>query len=115
MKKLKNNYLEFSLDDNVLRVLIKGDIDHHSAKRVRESIDAQIMSKKPLVVILELNHVEFMDSSGLGLILGRYTVASEIGASLVLSRPSRRIRKILELAGIERIMKIEGDGDNEAS
>ena len=115
MKILTNTYLEFSFDDGILRVAIYGDIDHHSAKRVRESIDAQILSKKPLTVILELNQVEFMDSSGLGLILGRYTVTGEIGARLVLSRPSRRIRRILELAGIERIIEIEGDGDNEAS
>ena len=112
---MTNTYLDFFLDGNILRINIHGDIDHHSAKRVRESIDAQIASKKPLTIILELNHVEFMDSSGLGLILGRYTVANEIGAKLVLSRPSRRIRRILELAGIERIMEIEGDGDNEAS
>lgn len=112
---MTNTYLEFFLNDSTLRVDIHGDIDHHSAKRVRESIDAQIESKKPLIIVLELNHVDFMDSSGLGLILGRYTVACEIGAKLILSHPSRRIRRILELAGIERIMEIEGDGDNEAS
>lgn len=111
---MTNTYLEFSLDNDVLRVKIKGDIDHHSAKRTRESIDNQILSKKPIIIILELNAVEFMDSSGLGLILGRYTIASEIGARLILYRPNRRIRKILELAGIERIMEIEGDGENEA-
>ncbi len=111
---MTNTNLEFYFNDGILRVKILGDIDHHSAKRTRESIDKQILSKKPLVVILELNSVDFMDSSGLGLILGRYTIATEIGARIVLSRPSRKIRKILELAGIERIMKIEGDGDNEA-
>ena len=112
---MTNTYLEFFLNDSTLRIGIHGDIDHHSAKRVRESIDVQIASKKPLTIVLELNHVDFMDSSGLGLILGRYTVACEMGAKLILSRPSRRIRRILELAGIERIMEIEGDGDNEAS
>ncbi len=111
---MSNTCLEFSLNDNILRIKIKGDIDHHSAKQTRETIDNQILSTKPIIVILELNSVEFMDSSGLGLILGRYTLVSEIGAKLVLFRPSRRIRKILELAGIERIMEIEGDGENEA-
>lgn len=106
--------IEFFLNGSTLKIKINGDIDHHSAKRARESIDAQIKSKKPLLIILELDSVDFMDSSGLGLILGRYNLACEIGASIILSRPSRRIKRILELAGIERIMKIEGDGDNEA-
>lgn len=111
---MNNTLLEFDYHQDVLRIRIKGDIDHHSAKRTRESIDELILSKKPLVVILELNRVEFMDSSGLGLILGRYTVASEIGAKIILFKPSKRIRKILELAGIERIMEIEGDSENES-
>ncbi|MBQ3040785.1 MAG: STAS domain-containing protein [Clostridia bacterium] len=106
--------VEVSFDDSILRIKIKGDIDHHSAKRTREIIDLSIIDKKPLIIILDLSCVDFMDSSGLGLILGRYTIACDIGAKLVLYKPTRRIRKILELAGIERIMEIEGDGDNEA-
>ena len=106
--------VEVSFDDSILRIKIKGDIDHHSAKRTREIIDLSIIDKKPLIIILDLSCVDFMDSSGLGLILGRYTIACDIGAKLVLYKPTRRIRKILELAGIERIMEIEGDGNNEA-
>lgn len=106
--------LEMISENNILRIQIKGDIDHHSAKKIREEIDKKILLKKPMVVILDLSVVDFMDSSGLGLILGRYSITSEIGAKLVLRNPTRRIKKILELAGIERIMEIEGDGDNEA-
>jgi stage II sporulation protein AA (anti-sigma F factor antagonist) len=54
-----------------------------------------------------------MDSSGLGLILGRYTCASNIGARLILYKPTRRIKRILEMAGIERIIEIKGDDENE--
>ena len=111
---MKNANLDASYENNILRIQIKGDIDHHSAKKIREEIDRKILIQKPLVIILDLSVVDFMDSSGLGLILGRYTTASEIGARLVLSKPSRRVKKILELAGIERIIKIEGDDDNEA-
>lgn len=96
-------------ENNILTAKITGDIDHHSAKSVREKIDALIFAKKPSTVVLDLSAVEFMDSSGLGLILGRYTSAGEIGAELILYKPTARIRKILDLAGIERIMQIEGD------
>ena len=92
---------------------IRGDIDHHSAKGVREMIDEAIMSNKPRFVVLDLSSVDFMDSSGLGLILGRYTCASNIGARLILYKPTRRIKRILEMAGIERIIEIKGDDENE--
>jgi stage II sporulation protein AA (anti-sigma F factor antagonist) len=100
---------EFSIENRRLKVVIKGDIDHHSAKTIREKIDNQIFSYKPNEVILDLSKVEFMDSSGLGLIMGRYTTSKEIGAELVILKPSYKVKKILELAGIERIIEIKGD------
>lgn len=109
-----NSNLTSTFTNGILRIEITGDIDHHSAKRTREGIDSLITNKKPHTVILDLSSVEFMDSSGLGLILGRYTLTTDMGAKLILYHPTRRIKKILELAGIERIMDIEGDGDNEA-
>ena len=115
MKKLTEcESVELIYEKHVLRVKIRGDIDHHSAKGIREKIDNAIFSKKPAMVVLDLSVVEFMDSSGLGLIMGRYTNATDIGANFLIYRPCPKVRKILELAGIERIMEIKGDNDNEA-
>jgi anti-anti-sigma factor len=55
-----------------------------------------------------------MDSSGLGLIMGRYANSIEIGASFLIFKPCKRVKKILELAGMERIIEIKGDYDYEA-
>lgn len=110
---LKEQLTSISIGNYTLNVKIKGDIDHHSAKRVREKIDEAMMSSKPRYVILDLSSVEFMDSSGLGLILGRYSNAADIGAKLIITKPSKRIKKILEMAGIERIIEIKGDDYNE--
>lgn len=106
--------LEVFSQGDTLNIKIKGDIDHHSVKRIREDIDKQIRSFMPVRVYLDLSYVDFMDSSGLGLILGRYALAKDIRAKLILTNPSRRIKKILTLAGIERIIEIEGDDKNEA-
>ncbi|MBQ8163106.1 MAG: anti-sigma factor antagonist [Clostridia bacterium] len=106
--------VELVYENQTLNVKIKGDIDHHCAKRVREKIDDAIFSKKPYKISLDLSEVDFMDSSGLGLILGRYTNATDIGAKFSLCNPNKRVKKILHLAGIERIMDIEGDETNEA-
>ena len=100
---------EINYENGILSAKILGDIDHHCAKYVRERIDAAIFSYKPTMVSLDLSSVEFMDSSGLGLILGRYNTASEMGADFIISSPSTGVKKVLELAGIERIIKIEGD------
>ncbi|MBP1549265.1 MAG: STAS domain-containing protein [Oscillospiraceae bacterium] len=101
-------------ENGVLRAKVIGDIDHHCAKYVRERIDSFIYEKKPRLVLLDLSCVDFMDSSGLGLILGRFNTTTEMGAEFRIYKPSGNVQKILELAGIERLMKIEGDLKNEA-
>jgi stage II sporulation protein AA (anti-sigma F factor antagonist) len=111
---LTNARLEVQSQSDTLNIKINGDIDHHSVKKIREEIDKRINSFMPLCVYLDLGSVDFMDSSGLGLILGRYALVKDIGGRLVLTNPSRRIKKILTLAGIERIIEIEGDDKNEA-
>ncbi len=106
--------LIFNLENNKLTIKIIGDIDHHSAQGVRERADSMIFDKRPRAVLLDLSAVEFMDSSGLGLILGRYTTSEEIGAEFKIIKPARSVQRILELAGIERLIKIEGGNINEA-
>ena len=96
-------------ENGILKAKILGDIDHHCAKIIREKIDSSIFEYKPRLVILDLSQVEFMDSSGLGLILGRYNTASEISAEFKIYSPSSSVKRILALAGIERIIKIEGE------
>ena len=101
--------LTITVERGILIAKIAGDIDHHSARAVRERIDSVVFEKKPALVILDLSTVDFMDSSGLGLILGRFNTARELGAELKILSPSRSVKRVLELAGIERIIKIEGD------
>lgn len=105
--------IEIVYEKHVLKIKIRGDIDHHSAKGIRDRIDNEIFSKRPSTVVLDLSAVEFMDSSGLGLIMGRYANSKEIGASFLIYKPCKRVKKILELAGVERIMEIKGDDNNE--
>ena len=94
--------------DNVLNIKIKGDIDHHTAKEVRADIDTLVLKSSPKELVLDLSGVEFMDSSGLGLVLGRYKKQSDFGGKMKIINPTRRIVQILQLAGVEKIIKIEG-------
>ena len=91
----------------VLVVKISGELDHHGAVSLRGDIDEMIYSNRPIRLVLDLSQVEFMDSSGLGLIMGRYSVMSKLGGEIVLLNPCNAISKILALAGMERIIRIE--------
>ena len=90
-----------------LTIYLEGDIDHHSARRIRSRIDTKVFIQRPDEVILDLSRVCFMDSSGLGLILGRYAKAVEMGISFKVANPNPDVRRILDLAGTERLIKIE--------
>lgn len=91
----------------VLTVYLKGEIDHHSAKGMREEIDKAIEYSMPSLVILDFSEVTFMDSSGIGLVMGRYKNLQKTGAGLNISNLPENIYKIMKFAGIERLASLE--------
>lgn len=109
----KNCLYETSLENDVLTVTLRGEIDHHSAVGVRSDIDSIIYEARPRKTVLDLFAIDFMDSSGLGLIMGRYALMQRIGGELTLRNPNERVVKIFELAGLGRIIKIENDKEKE--
>ena len=92
---------------SILSVRVRGEIDHHTAAGIRQGIDAALFEKRPKKLILDLSAVSFMDSSGLGLIMGRYSVMKELGGEMIVWNPSPETRSILTLAGMERMVRIE--------
>ena len=99
---------------SILSVHVRGEIDHHTASSIRQGIDATLFEKRPTKLILDLSAVSFMDSSGLGLIMGRYSVMKELGGDMTVWNPSPETRAILTLAGMERLVKIEYPAGREA-
>ena len=92
---------------SILSVRIRGEIDHHTAAGIRQGIDRVLFERRPKRLILDLSAVSFMDSSGLGLIMGRFSVMKELGGEMTVWNPSRETRSILTLAGMERLVRIE--------
>ena len=99
--------VSYEIQNGDLVVHVKGEIDHHSAVLVRTGIDEEILSLRPQTVLLELSAVDFMDSSGLGLIMGRYALVKQYGGSLQVLNPSSAVEKIMKLAGMERMVPIK--------
>jgi stage II sporulation protein AA (anti-sigma F factor antagonist) len=98
--------------EDVLYATLVGEIDHHSAQPLRETIDREMVKYRPKLLCIDLGRVGFMDSSGLGLILGRSAMAQELGACVRLCRVDERTMKILNMAGVERVVGISIEGVN---
>lgn len=91
----------------VLTVSLKGELDHHGAASARQAIDKLITDAQPQKVVLELKEVCFCDSSGLGLLMGRYKTALSVGAALTVKAPSPAVARIMRLAGLDKLIKTE--------
>ena len=99
----------------LLTAMLFGEIDHHAAKDIREKIDEAIEFNMPSLVIMDFGGVTFMDSSGIGLVMGRYKILQKKNAKLHLTNLPPNIYKVMKLSGIERLAKIEKEHENENS
>ncbi len=94
-------------EGEALRVKINGEIDHHCATALRSGIDTQIFNIRPKVLILDFSAVNFMDSSGIGLIIGRVEKEKALGGRVRLEGMSKTIYKLVCLSGLEKLKDLE--------
>ena len=99
--------VKVKIDNNILTVYFIGDIDHHSAKEMREVTDFNIDSYNPKVLILDFKDVQFMDTSGIGLVMGRYKIMLSIGGQVKIKNLSPYVKRIMNLAGLNKLVHIE--------
>ena len=98
--------VDFILENDTLAAFLRGDIDHHSAKIMREKLDYQIANIRPRVLILDFEGVGFIDSSGIGLVMGRYKAMSALGGEIKIENTSAYVSRMLKLGGIDVLFKI---------
>ena len=110
--RMQGKFAEVRLgfDGQHLLADIQGEIDHHSAAGLRSPIDSQLCRFRPRTLIINMQQVSFMDSSGLGLIVGRAELAAGMHGQVRVVNVSPTYMKLFALAGLERIdnLKIEG-------
>ncbi len=92
--------VELTYANGALTARLYGEIDHHAAPRIRAEIDAKCESLRPARLILDFQAVSFMDSSGVGLIMGRYRCISLLGGRLEVVNIPPTLKKIFTLSGI---------------
>ena len=89
-----------------LSVILPAEIDHHAAKSMREETDGKLFLLLPRVLVIDFSSVTFMDSSGIGFILGRSALCEELGCRVRLKGLSAQLMKIVRLSGIETLKNL---------
>lgn len=94
-------------DGETVTAFLEGEIDHHTAAEMRESIDAHLVGGNVKLLVLDFRDVTFMDSSGIGLVMGRYRQIRYNDGQLHIINTSPQIFKVMRIAGLERLARIE--------
>jgi len=116
--------IEFEMTDDILIADLDGELDHHTSAVIREEIDKTVNAFHSKHLIFNFEKVTFMDSSGIGVIMGRYNKISQLGGRLVITGYNEYIDRILDMAGIytiadriqtvaESIEKLESETNDE--
>ena len=94
-------------EGNATVAYLVGEIDHHNAVTARVALDEIIEQTRPIRFGIDLSGVSFCDSSGLGLVMGRMRKCQTVGSSMFIRNPSVAAERMLNIAGMDRILKIE--------
>ncbi len=104
-----NSHVEMEHHRGVLVVRLSGELDHHAADYVRMEMDEAIMRGQVEHLILSLKELQFMDSSGLGVILGRYKLIRSKGGKMAVCDATTPVKRLLEMSGLFKIMSLYDD------
>ena len=98
--------VKYLKEEKVLILKMTEELDHHTVEKLRRKSDYEIERYIPRKVIFDFNQVSFMDSAGIGLILGRYKNVSMLGGRLEVTNVSGQVFKILNMSGISKLIDI---------
>ena len=96
--------MHFEKRGKTLYITLEGEIDHHSAVGLREKIDAAFEPTDCLKIIFDFKGVTFMDSSGIGMIIGRYKNANKRGGTVAIAGMSQEVGRIFQISGLAKII-----------
>lgn len=98
--------VKFSNKGTILVVSIIGELDHHSAEYLRQKVDGEMIKSTTKNIIFDFSKVSFMDSSGIGTIIGRYKNIQKLNGKAVVSGVNSQIKRIFEMAGMLKIIPV---------
>lgn len=99
-------YLKFDRNEDKMIVYLIGELDHHSAEEVRNKIDDRIEREKTTKLIMNFSGVTFMDSSGIGVVIGRFKKLSLKNGTVSIVEVNDNVKRVFELSGMFKIVKL---------
>ncbi len=96
--------IEFVLRHSILLVRLKGELDHHQAEQMREKVDGEAARRQARSLLFNLGGITFMDSSGVGALLGRYRKITAKGGRMAVCEVPAAISRITEISGLARMI-----------
>ena len=97
--------LNFEKIDDILIISLYGELDHHSSEEIRAMLDDRIERDDIKNLILNFEHVTFMDSSGIGVVIGRYKKMQQKKGTLCIAKARNNINKVFEISGLYKLIK----------
>lgn len=97
------NYL---VEENCLTIYLPQEVDHHYAEEIKKEADGLIARKHIKYVIFDFQNTNFMDSSGIGVIMGRYRQIQLLGGEVCAVHANERVKKILHMSGMTKIIQL---------
>ena len=91
-------------DGKRVTAALYGDIDHHAAREFRTALDEVIARSRPELLVLDMENVGFMDSSGVGLILGRMRAVNDVGGEILIKNVRGEIAEMIRLSGLSSLI-----------
>jgi len=98
--------INYSKEDRLLKVEITEEIDQHTADKIRRRIDNEIERFIPRKVVFDFGSITFMDSSGIGMVIGRYKLTKMLGGTFEIINVNKSIKKIFDMSGVTRIINV---------
>lgn len=92
--------MRYNYSEGSLRIDLNEELDMNACKTLRNVIDGYIMRYQPNEFIMDLSDVKFMDSSGIGLLIGRYNLIKFMDSKMIILNPTSSIKRVLELSNI---------------
>ncbi len=105
-------YADYEVIDNCLVIKLKRDLDHHCAQFVKERSDQLIDKRHIRHIIFDFERTTFMDSSGIGVIMGRYKRVSVSGGRIAITHLNTAVDRIFRLSGLFKIVKLYSDNQS---
>jgi len=100
----------YQQSNNGLTVYLPKELDHHVADEIRKEVDKRIVELGISDIVFDFGNTTFMDSSGIGLLMGRYKMVNYVGGSVRAVRVSTKIEKLLKFANVQKFVQIAGIG-----